>query len=682
MQQKLLLTLFLLSLFTGKLFAQCGKFEPPAGKALLILGQDMGATGGFGSPNNNGYYENVVSGNTALTPGGITTYTQLQYNLGISTTTNYGAGDLCAQCYVSNPIYNNSAISIGLYLSGDLSNVLNGLRNTEITNLANWIKQQNPRPVFLRIGYEFNYPSNNYPAAQYISAWKYIVDRFRAINVPNVAFVWQSDGGNASESTLMQWYPGDTYVDWVAISYFRSYSGSMPQLARNRKKPMMIAESTPMADLKTIDGNTAWNSFYAPFFSFVKSNNDVIKAVAYINQNWDAQSMWQGQGFGDSRVQVNAIVKQKWLAEVSTSFWLNASSTLFQTLTSGCNTGTAPVANFNISSTSTCVNTAVTVSNASSGDITSYSWNFGTDATPATATGSGPFNVSYSTAGTKTITLTVNGTNGSNTSSKTLSVTTCNPGTSTPYGGTARNIPGKIEAEFFDNGGQGIAYYDSSPKNLGAAFRTSEGVDIGSTSDAGGGYTIGWTTAGEWLKYTVNVTASGYYSFDFRVGSPYSGKSFHIDLNNTRIATVNVPNTGNFETYQTVTINNINLTAGSNKVITIYFDTDGFNLNYFNVRSATKKKARISTGNMINSLKVYPNPASNQLSVALEADDKETLYYEIVNILGTVVQKKQFISTGSPDFSEKLDISEFPAGIYFITIGNGEQTATKRFIKQ
>ncbi|TAF33944.1 MAG: T9SS C-terminal target domain-containing protein [Cytophagales bacterium] len=67
------------------------------------------------------------------------------------------------------------------------------------------------------------------------------------------------------------------------------------------------------------------------------------------------------------------------------------------------------VANFTASPTSVCVGESVTFTNTSTGSISSYSWNFGAGASPATATGAGPHVVTYSTNGTKTVSLTVNG---------------------------------------------------------------------------------------------------------------------------------------------------------------------------------------------------------------------------------------------------------------------------------
>ncbi len=71
--------------------------------------------------------------------------------------------------------------------------------------------------------------------------------------------------------------------------------------------------------------------------------------------------------------------------------------------------GTAtPTAAFSPSSSSVCTAQNVTFTDASL-SASSWSWNFGAGATPATATGVGPHIVSYSTSGSKTVSLTING---------------------------------------------------------------------------------------------------------------------------------------------------------------------------------------------------------------------------------------------------------------------------------
>ena len=65
---------------------------------------------------------------------------------------------------------------------------------------------------------------------------------------------------------------------------------------------------------------------------------------------------------------------------------------------------------------------------------------------------------------------------------------------STPYGGTPWPVPGIIQAENFDNGGKGVAYFDTTRGNAGGAYRSTD-VDIQATSDTGGGYNVGWIAA-------------------------------------------------------------------------------------------------------------------------------------------------------------------------------------------
>src|SRR4029079_8411435 len=124
-----------------------------------------------------------------------------------------------------------------------------------------------------------------------------------------------------------------------------------------------------------------------------------------------------------------------------------------------------------------------------------------------------------------------------------------------PFGGTPWAIPGTIQAENFDNGGEGVAYHDLSAGNSGGQYRSTD-VDIETTTDTGGGYDVGYTDAGEWLEYTVNVASGGLYTFNMRVASCCGGGSYHIEINNVNVSgTKTVPNTGGFQTWTTTSTN-------------------------------------------------------------------------------------------------------------------------------
>ncbi len=144
----------------------------------------------------------------------------------------------------------------------------------------------------------------------------------------------------------------------------------------------------------------------------------------------------------------------------------------------------------------------------------------------------------------------------------------------TPFSGVAASVPGQIEVENFDNGGEGIAYHDTTANNEGGQYRQT-GVDVETAADAGGGYDVGYTHAGEWLGYSVNVTAAGNYDIAFRVADAVQGGAFHLEIDGQNVTgAMAVPNTGGWTTFQTLTKSAVPLTAG-NHFVKLVMDTDG-----------------------------------------------------------------------------------------------------------
>ena len=137
-----------------------------------------------------------------------------------------------------------------------------------------------------------------------------------------------------------------------------------------------------------------------------------------------------------------------------------------------------------------------------------------------------------------------------------------------------------VEAEDFDNGGEGIAYHDTTAGNSGGQFRNTD-VDIEASSE--GGFDVGWISAGEWLNYTVNVAAAGTYTVTLRVASP-SGASFHVGFNTASNVwkTVTVPATGGWQNWTSVSVP-VTLGAGTQQM-TIQFDTGGINFSWAKVQ--------------------------------------------------------------------------------------------------
>jgi kumamolisin len=156
-----------------------------------------------------------------------------------------------------------------------------------------------------------------------------------------------------------------------------------------------------------------------------------------------------------------------------------------------------------------------------------------------------------------------------------------------PYGGTPAAIPGTVQAENYDTGGQGTGYSVSSTNGTDNAYR-SDGVDLEVTTDTGGGVNVGWTASGQWFRYTVNVTTAGSYTVSFRVAAPTAvTDAFHLsNSSGTNLSgAVNVPATGGWQTWTTVTAT-VTLTAGK-QTLTLNQDHSGWNINWFSFVSGS-----------------------------------------------------------------------------------------------
>jgi hypothetical protein len=334
-------------------------FEPADGKVILFVGQELEAIGGT-DDYHDGYFDHFPA------PGGFTQYTDFLTGSvpagsplthkgldGLTALADWGDGPENMSLTVNDPDFKNSCLAIGLDFSqGNDSVTAAGGHDDLIDRLGRWIKALGRRPVFLRAGYEFNgYDWNHYRAAFYIPAFRRIRDKFDSMQIRNVAYVWQAKGAGSTRSELDSFYPGDRYVDWVAYSYFIPADSSHPMIrfARDHKKPLFIAESSPVfldstgtcrpLDLtKDADVEWAWKEWFIPYFRTIRNNPDVIKAIHYINSPWKTRRLWKDNPYFkhiDARITQNDKMRQLWLGETQSDRYLKASDTLFDYLYNG-----------------------------------------------------------------------------------------------------------------------------------------------------------------------------------------------------------------------------------------------------------------------------------------------------------------------------------------------------------
>ena len=338
-----------------------------ANERLLIVGQDLGAIRGY------------MHSGCCPQPDGLTAYVDFYDilkpddfgGLGIDTSGrdagfefDWGAGPVSAWRTVTE--FDVDSLAVGLSLTenehpGKLARLVAGEFDAEIHQLAAFAALMEGT-LYLRIGYEFDGAWNaGYETPQlYVAAYQRIVDVLRDAGAHNVEFFWQASAStvddliDGSHDDIVQWYPGDDYVDWLAFSWFMppgetvqvesTYTPPTPleladeviALARKKNKPVMIAEAAPQGvDLlegflahhhASWDGPSGqgrvqmtsdeiWDHWYAPLFEVMAANQDVIHALAYINADWDSQPMWgppYKDGFwGDTRLEADEAIARR-----------------------------------------------------------------------------------------------------------------------------------------------------------------------------------------------------------------------------------------------------------------------------------------------------------------------------------------------------------------------------------
>lgn len=305
------------------------KFVPPSNKTLLIMGQTVESI-----------KEYKKSFPKATNPAGWSAYWAITEFVGVTEShTNITGSSQNHQMLIDN--FPNSVLHSAMWMVGKwdvAKNTINGIYDSVIQEYCNWVKTIN-RPVYLRLGYEFDGPHNQLEPEEYVKAYKHIVDLMRSEGINNVAYVWHSYASEPYKNyALSEWYPGDDYVDWVGISIFaHSYAktglnaagDAVLDFAKQHKKPVMIAETNPVFG---IDKNNAkvWDDWFVNFFSMVYNKN--IKAICFINEDWTRINIEGLSKWKDARLYNNEQISKAWFRETNKDRYLKQSTELFKQL--------------------------------------------------------------------------------------------------------------------------------------------------------------------------------------------------------------------------------------------------------------------------------------------------------------------------------------------------------------
>ncbi|CAA9197037.1 hypothetical protein FLA105534_01440 [Flavobacterium bizetiae] len=207
------------------------------------------------------------------------------------------------------------------------------------------------------------------------------------------------------------------------------------------------------------------------------------------------------------------------------------------------------------------------------------------------------------------------------------------------------------------------------------SYTSMSGVQTEPTTDTGGGLNVGYADTGDWMAYSnINFPTSGSYVIEYRVASAVNGARISSDLNagSIQLGAVNIPNTGGWQNWQTVS-QTVNVNAGTYN-FGIYIQSSGVNINWFRItKSGAGLAAKTASATGIENLSIYPNPSEDSISFTTEVSGAKV---SIINSEGGAIVSTQKVNDNS------IDVSGLKSGIYFISVEKDGIKTVRRFIKK
>lgn len=317
--------------------------------------------------------------------------------------------------------------------------------------------------------------------------------------------------------------------------------------------------------------------------------------------------------------------------------------------------GQAPVANFSGSPTTIPVGGAVAFSDLSTNLPTSWAWSFA-GGNPATSTDKNP-TVTYSTAGTYTVTLTVSNATGSDTKTVNGYI-------------TVNAVPAN--------------YCDSHSNSFATDYIKS--VAIGSVTYTSAGSTYSDFTAKTFtlapgssntIKLTPNTTNRREYwkvwiDYNGDLDFDDSGEQVYVGNNKKGVAsgTITIPSGAAGQTRMRVSMKN-GSTPGSCEIFA-NGEVEDYTV-VFGTAPAAPIAQRESTG---LSLELYPNPANSVLNIKVTSVS-EKINIKVYSVMGSILE-----DFNTRDKLTALSLDKYAKGIYYIGVDDGISTTLKKFIRE
>jgi len=210
------------------------------------------------------------------------------------------------------------------------------------------------------------------------------------------------------------------------------------------------------------------------------------------------------------------------------------------------------------------------------------------------------------------------------------------------------------------------------------SYSSMSGIQTEATTDTGGGLNVGYADTGDWMAYfNVNFPTSGNYVIEYRVASAVSGARISSDLSagTIQLGAVNIPNTGGWQNWQTVS-QTVNVNAGTYN-FGIYIQNTGVNINWFRITKSgsalAAKSASSATLEEFVALNIYPTSVDNTLSITQDVSNANVSIVD--SQTGAVV-------SGPKVNNNSVDVSLLKSGVYLIVFEKEGTQTIRRFIKK
>ena len=239
-------------------------------------------------------------------------------------------------------------------------------------------------------------------------------------------------------------------------------------------------------------------------------------------------------------------------------------------------------------------------------------------------------------------------------------------------------VPGIVEAEDFDIGGEGLAFHETDGRAVWAhpAYRNTEQTDIDEADggDPNSGVVIGGIAEGEWAEYSINVKENGEYFVDIIYGAN-GEKNIYFKIDNQIWQCIQkLPSTGKASIYNNFKIDMpVFLSKGEHLFSWVSESSFAFNLDKFEFTAIIDAviSNKISEPEVL-SKNVYHKGETLALHSGICAENWE---YKILNLNGIVLK--------SGEMTQKFKINT-PSivGVYLFVIMNEEEIFTEKFVIQ